>query len=71
MIVALVVALHWSETQAAELQVSGFLEADEVELGSRAWPKCMCVRVRWSRRARSFELEPSISESGVRAMQRA
>jgi multidrug resistance efflux pump len=61
-IVALVVALRWSQTQAAEFHVSGFLEADEVAVGSRVGGRVAKVHVREGEAVEAgamlFELEP-------------
>lgn len=62
MIVALLLALRWSQTQAAEFHVSGFLEADEVEVGSRVGGRVAKVHVREGEVVEAgallFELEP-------------
>lgn len=61
-IVALLVALYGSQTQAADFHVSGFLEADEVEVGSRVGGRVAKVHVREGEVVEAgallFELEP-------------
>jgi multidrug resistance efflux pump len=61
-IVALLVALRWSQTQAAEFHVSGFLEADEVAVGSRVGGRVAKVHAQEGALVEAgavlFELEP-------------
>jgi multidrug resistance efflux pump len=61
-IVALLLALRWSQVQAQDFHVSGFLEADEVAVGSRVGGRVAKVHAREGEAVEAgavlFELEP-------------
>src|SRR5262245_26571453 len=61
-LVVLLVALRWSQTRVEPFRVSGFLEADEIRVGSRVGGRVAKVHVDEGSRVEAeavlFELEP-------------